>query len=470
MNTGNRKTAIRLLIAFGLVFALAFTGVQKARAMEIDGDGVVGADEVIEDDLFLYDETVTMAGTINGNLMAFGNTVTVSGVVDGDLIVGGGRLNITGTVNGNVFAVGGDVTIDGKVQDSLFFGGNSVKLGSNAVVESNLYAAAFSVNLQAGSSVARDIAVGGYQAILSGEIGRDARAWVGAFQLEGTVGRNVIVDVSEPNENVEDYSWAGTTPFSHIPRIIPVGLHVTSDAVIGGKLEYHSAVEQSAGIQAAPEGGVEYQYRPPRNEQDIRDEINTRVYIRTVDLSGIYLNYMFGMVREFLTLLLLGALAVWLIPSLLTRTAGVLRAKPLPSIGWGILVFCVGLLLMGMALMAVFMLSLGVSVVTLFGLGFAIGGIGFSAIGLATGVFFALFLYGSKLVVALLVGDWTLRLFRKDYSAGIFWPLLLGILAIVIADAIPCLGFLAGAVVIFFGFGAIWLVFRDWWQARRAKA
>jgi cytoskeletal protein CcmA (bactofilin family) len=472
MKNISRSIWVRIMIAFALTSTLALSGAQTVRAMEIDNDGQVGADEVINDDLILTEDLVEMAGTVNGNLLAFGSTVLVSGTVNGDLITGGSVVTITGTVNGNVFAMGGEVVLDGTVEGSLFFGGNSLTVGESALVGSNMYAAGFSISLQSGSVVTRDIAVAGYQVILAGEIGRDVRANVGAFELTGAVGRNIILEVGEPDENQDEIPFTTFMPYSHAPRFIPVGLHISSQATIGGELEYSSPVEQNEGIQAIPEGGVVYHYKAPNDGKNLENVKNVKpdFSVRVFDVGGMFMGYVFGVIREFLTLLLLGALAVWLIPSLLARAAGTLRAKPLPALGWGFLVLVLGLIGLVMASFLILMLGLAIGVVTLFGLMGVIFSIGFSATGLFAAVFLALAQYGSKLVVALLVGDWFLRLFRKDYSASSFWPLLLGILMMVMVDALPILGTLVGFFVALFGLGAIWLVFRDWRRTRTTKA
>ncbi len=465
MKNISRSIWVRILIAFALMSTLALTGAQTVRAMEIDHDGKVGSDEVVNDDLILTQEIVDMAGTVNGNLIAFGSTVTVSGTVNGDLIAGGSTVNIAGTVNGNVFVMGGEIRIDGTIQNSLFFGGNTLTIGPEALVGSNLYAAGFSIEAKSGSVVTRDIATAGYQVILAGEIGRDVRADVGAFELTGKVGRNIILTVGEPAEDQGQTAYTNFMPYSHISRLIPVGVNIASTAVIGGKLDYFSSAEQAAGIQAKPEGGVVYHYRAPDDGQNLKNA-RKEFTVPVIDFGGMIVSYIFGVLREFLTLVLLGALAVWLIPSVLTRAAGTLRTKPLPSLGWGFLVLVMGMVGLVMAFFLVIMLGLAIGVVTLFGLMGMIFSIGFSATGLATAVFLALAQYGSKLVVALLIGDWFLRLFRKDYSASTFWPLLLGIVMMVLVDALPVFGTLVGLFVALFGLGAFWLIFRDWWRAR----
>jgi hypothetical protein len=461
----------RVLPVFALVSMLALGSAQTVRATEIDKDGRVGADEVIDDDLVLGNDVVDMAGTVNGNLITGGTDVTISGTVNGDVIAGGSNVTITGTVNGNLFAMGGDIQLDGTVEDSLFFGGSSLNLGPNAKVGGNAYGAGFSISAQSGSVIPRDAAFAGYQVILAGEVGRDVRAAVGAFELTGKVGRNVSVDVGEPQDsNEDDLFWMQYSTFPHISRIVPAGLHISSEAVIGGKLDYYSAVEQVSGIRSAPEGGVVYHYRAPDDGDWSIKDVKSNVKVRMFDFGGMLMNYVFGVIREFLTLVLLGALAVWLIPSLLTKSAGILRDKPLPSLGWGILVLIVGLVGLVLACMLVFMLGLAIGVVTLFGLMSAVFGIGFSAVGLSGALFLAVAQYGTKLVVALLLGDAFIRLFRKDYSASAFWPLLLGILMLVFVDAIPILGTVVSLFVALLGLGAIWILFRNWWQSRGAKA
>ena len=99
--------------------------------------------------------------------------------------------------------------------------------------------------------------------ILAGEIGRDVRADVGAFELSGKVGRNIILTVGEPTEDQGQMAYTNFMPFSRVSRLIPVGLNIHPGAVIGGKLDYSSSVEQAAGIQATPEGGVVYHYKAP---------------------------------------------------------------------------------------------------------------------------------------------------------------------------------------------------------------
>ena len=464
----SRTLWTRLLPALGLVFVLAVGSAQTARALEVDKSGTVTQDQVINDDLVLTDTVVTMAGTVNGTLIAGATDVTISGTVNGDVIAGGSNVTVTGTVKGNLFVGGGSVTVNGTVENSVFFGGNSLILGPTAKVNGNLYAGGFSLELQAGSAIDRDVEAAAYQILLDGSIGRDVNAAASALEVTGTIGRNLTVDIAEPSKDSDPTAAMAFMPFPHVTRILTPGLLIAATAKIGGKLDYSSAVEQTAGIKATPEGGVQYHYRAPQNNNTQAETIRINATPRAWNFAAFFLQYIFAAVREFLTLLLLGALAVWLCPALLSRTAGTLRDKPLPSLGWGFLVNVLGVIALMLATITVLMLGLAIGVVTLFGLMGVVFGIGFSAIGLAGAVFLALSGLGSKLVVAMLIGDVLFRLIRKDYSASMFWPLLVGIFLLTIVNAIPVLGILVSFFAILFGSGAIWLVFRDWWGKRKA--
>jgi cytoskeletal protein CcmA (bactofilin family) len=466
MKTVSRTLWNRMLLALGLVFVLAVGSTQTVRALEVNKSGTVAESEIINDDLVLTGSVVDMAGTINGTLLAGATDITIRGTVNGDVIAGGSNITVTGTVKGNLFAIGGNVTVNGTVENSVFFAGKSLVLGPSAKVAANLYAAGFSVEMQSGATVGRDTAMAGYQVLLDGAIGRDVHAAVGAFEVSGTIGRNVSVDIAEPSENEQQIAAMEFMPFGQVTRILPPGLQITADAKIEGKLDYYSGVEQLSGIQSTPAGGVQYHYRAPENTSTKKVVVNPPV----INIGVVFMGYVFNVVREFLTLVLLGALAVWLCPKVLSRAAGTLRDNPLPALGWGFLVLVVGATAILLAGIAIFLLGLAVGVVTLFGLMGVVYGIGFSSLGLASAVFLALAQFGSKLVAAMLLGDVLFRLVRKDYSSSMFWPLALGILILTVVNAIPFLGILVSLFAILFGTGAIWIVFRDWWVQRKAAA
>ena len=62
-----------------------------------------------------------------------------------------------------------------------------------------------------------------------------------------------------------------------------------------------------------------------------------------------------GQLRRLVTLLLIGAAMMWLVPGWTRKVAGIVQARPLPSLGWGV----VAIAAFGLAMRATMLLSLG---------------------------------------------------------------------------------------------------------------
>ena len=101
---------------------------------------------------------------------------------------------------------------------------------------------------------------------------------------------------------------------------------------------------------------------------------------------------------------MLAGLALWLLPKLLKNTADKAAEKMLPAAGSGFLALLAGYV--GAFMAGVLILGVGIlfMVITLGTLGRVVFGIGFSSLSLAFTVFLLLVNYGSKLVLAYLVG------------------------------------------------------------------
>ena len=97
------RAAIGVLAVAGLV-GLVF--VPSARAAEFveGGDIVIGADEVIEDDLYVTAGSLVVDGTVLGDLIAMGSTITINGRVEGDVLAAGQSIRINGIVQDDVRA------------------------------------------------------------------------------------------------------------------------------------------------------------------------------------------------------------------------------------------------------------------------------------------------------------------------------------------------------------------------------
>lgn len=414
-----------LLVAFALIMLLVIGGASSALASDIrSGDTItIPAGQIIDDDLVVFANQVVIDGTVNGDLVAFGNTIVMNGTVNGSAMMGGQTLAVRGTIKGTLYAGGGALT-----------------LAHGASLERNLMFAGYSLQAETESAIARDLAFAGSQAVLNGNVGRDIRAAGQALELNGQVGRNVRADVAEPNQMPFNMVYG-----PNMPPAIPSGLRVSEGASIGGQLTYSSSVEQSSTIMTQPKGGVSYQ----------------AVLTNTNVPAPSPYEWLWTRVRDFFTVLILGALALWLIPRWTNTAAINAQTKPLASAGWGLLVLIAGYILAVVAVIAVFAIAIAIGVTTLGGLAFATFGLGFGATSLLTAAFTAVVLWGAKVIVSLLVGKLLLQLVAKNYADNKWLAFLIGLIIFEIVAAIPILGFFVTLATVLLGLGAIWYVYYE---------
>ncbi len=440
--TAGRKRWFRWTVALGLVLVTALSLVGVTWAIESDDDGIIEADEVIDDDLFMSYETVRIDGIVRGNLFVTAETIIINGTVDGDVLVAGNTAKIDGEVGGSVAFAGAELQLNAPVGGSLYSVGGHVEIQESAAVAYNALFNGFGLEMQPGSSVGRDVGIGAQQAVLRGEIGRHLDAEVGALEISGRIGGDVTAEVEAPGEEPPPFV------LPYLPPAIPSGLRVSERAEIDGSLTYVSAEEQADAIDTDPGGGVIY--RQPDPEETM---VGARAQVG---------RWVMKRLQELVTLLVLGGLTVWRLPALLDQLAEKARAKPLPVTGWGLVTITGGYL--GGLLAALFLLVVWIllSVVTLGGLARSILGIGGSGLGLLLAILTLLVAYGSKVVITYLTGRMIIRGIASQYTDRRGWALVVGVVIYVLIRSIPVLGWLVGALATLAGFGAMWLVFRDW--------
>lgn len=431
-----KRKFILIFIPIFLVFTISFAAAASVRAVEFDHDGVIEEGEVIDDDVFISGDTVEINGTVNGDVFAAGSVVLVNGTINGSLAAGAQSISINGDVSGSIYA-----------------GSSTMTLEKEAEVGRNVYYGGFNLTARKGSYIGRDLLVGAYQALLSGEISRDIRAGVGALEIDGIVGNNVIAEVASPSE--EQRPMVFTRP-PGIETIVPAGIRVSEDALIGGSLTYKSSQNQSDAIAISPAGGIDFQYVPPSESKVNRDET------RRIGSSALVATWLVKRVRMFITLLLLGGLVVWQLPDLLKKVEEKAAQDTLPSFAWGlvtVLVVYLGAVLAGGLVLAG---AIFFGVITLGELAKVIITIGFTSIGLILAAFSLLLSYGSKIVVAYLVGKLLLKWLAPKFEGHMIWPLVIGLLIYTFLRAIPLgFGWIIGFIVTMIGLGAMWLLYRD---------
>jgi hypothetical protein len=466
------------VIAAVLMVVLVLAGVSTVRAYQ-DDDGIIGPDEVINDDAYISADTVSVKGTVNGNLFASGAQVTIDGVVDGNLFVGSEYTELTGKISGDAILSGrvvviseeaeigghlicGAQTIDvrGSIGRSIYCGGYTLTLDTSADIGDNIFFGGYSLKTRSGSNVGRDIFAGLYQASLGGDIGRNLTLGGAALELSGNVGRNVTLEIDEGDENAPDMGPMFAMWFQmETPEKVAVGLNVAESSEIGGKLTYTSPTQLSVGIEAVPEGGVAFQTPVPAPEADGASPPPDESARDRGVIGAILMRLLKGM-RQFATLMILGGLLLWLLPKASQGVVDQVRTKPLPAALYGFLAIIIGYAGSLFVMVAILMIGFLFLAMTLVGLGLTVLGAGLSALTLVMVLFTAVVLWGSKLAVAYMIGEWIVNRFVSTTDYRRVLALIVGVVIYVIVWLIPIVGFLAALAATLVGLGAMWLYFR----------
>jgi cytoskeletal protein CcmA (bactofilin family) len=417
-----------VLVLTNVVFAASAWAVETRSGENV----TIGADEVVEDDLYVGAETVTVEGTVQGDLVAVGGTVRVNG----------------GTVEGDLISAGRTVIVNGTVEDDVRIAGQALLVGEDAQITDDLIAAGFSLGTEPGSTVGGELLYGGYQALVAGNVEENVRGAMTAFELSGEVGGNVNVAVDGGGAPPAGGRFAPGPPAVSIPTVEP-GLTLTDTARVGGDLHYESSSRGDIASGAQIGGDVAYEQRPAEEVQPAQ-----------TGASAVLLESL----RRFVVLLLIGLLLVWLTPRLVRGVADTVRSQPLLSLGWGVLDFLIVMVASLLVLAATILLAIVFGLVTLGGLIPAIVSIGVLTDAVLVVAFLISVFYLAPVVVSFLGGRMLLGRFQPERAAGRVLPLVVGVLLYVILRAIPILGAVVALLVVLLGLGALsvwaWRTFR----------
>lgn len=412
-----------------------------AWAVEFKGgdEVIVGADEVIEDDLYVGAETIVIEGTVKGDLIAAGNEIVINGTVEGDF-----------------WAAAAYITINGYVQDDVRIAGGVLTLGPNAQISDDVFAAGYSFEAMEGSTTGGSLFCWGYQAQLAGDVEGDFYGGMGSLDIAGRIGGNVEVGVGEPDPDFE-----ATRPFiqTWVPAPMrPPGFRLAEGAEIGGELTYTSGSEGEIEPGAEVEGRIVYQ-TPVPSPQEVEE-------VKVLTPQQLMLHWSLDQLRRLIALLVIGLLLVWIVPGVVRGAATALQTRPWGSLGWGVLVVIFTFIAVPVVGFLMIMLDLILGALGFGGLVVSITGLGFLTNATIIVGFLVAVGYVTKIVFSFLVGRMILERIREPWGTGRVWPLVLGVVLFALIRAIPILGWFIGLIVTLLGLGALWLMV---WEALRRR-
>jgi hypothetical protein len=441
----NRRQSKRWLVVLGLVALASMLLVTPVLAADIRADEVIVIDEDVDDDLYLFASSITVNATVHGDLIAAGGEITVNGLVEGDL-----------------WAAAGKVIINGTVADDVRFVGSDLKIGAGGQVGDDVFAGGFGLAVESGSRIGSDLYVAGFQCLLGGEVGGDVTAALSGLEISGHIGGDVKAEVQEPDPELEQYGvfmrmWSPYMP----SRIISPGLHVDEDAQIDGELTYTSPVKVEVPDEAVG-GAIVHQTPVPEMGEEPEIEIPEvpAGALTAAAILGLFIGWVLGIVRNFVTLLALGALLLWLVPKWLKEVVQHWKEKPAYCLAWGVAALLAFLVVVPLSFIVMFVLDIVLGILTLGGLVEIITSVILVLVAVLVVGFRILSVYITKVAFSYLIGWLILKRTASTWvekAMGLI-PLLIGLVIFVVVRSIPFVGGLFSLLVTVFGLGAMWLL------------
>ncbi len=298
---------ILLLVLVGLLVVAGH--VEASDGMRGDRCEIAATDYIAEDFYFVC-RILTVRGTVDGDLIGIANEVNIerTAVITGDLWIGGGKVFISGTVGDDIHFVGVNI----RVQERAHF--------TNP--RTDMMSIALNTEITRGAALPGDLLVYGYQAQIYGKIGGSVDFQGETLTIDGEVEGRVDASVGD----IERSNNLPGLPIYDVNFKNP-GLRVGEDAVIHSDLAY-----QSASFVVIPQGVVKGTLR--------YTQVQSRPDITNAEEPGkVLTQYITGSIRDILTLLIIGVLALTTVPNFVRQPAQHVRRRTITTVGWGLVTF-----------------------------------------------------------------------------------------------------------------------------------
>lgn len=436
-------------------------GVIATLVIVLAGFGLVSAREVLQGDQC----RIEAGRTVTGNLLVLCRTLVVDGHVTGNLLGVATNAAINGQVDGNVYMISGQLDVRGQVGDDLHFGGLVLRVHEGATFtdpRANLLSATLSTTLFPQTELSGSIVAVGYQLVLQGTVDDEVDFWGSSLFITGDVNGDINAQVGDTEADVSQLETL-LIPVPVDLTLVRPGLRIGENAHVTGNLTYAgpSEAEILGQVDQTPE------YRPVVVQPDF-----SQITIGEEDqFRGLGL-YLSQVIREFLTLGLIGIIALLLAPRSIQAPLRNIQVRPLPCLGVGLLAFIISFVLVPFVVLLTLLLILIVSLLQVNELTLSVAAIlTVTDIGLASVLFFIV-LFISRVVFSLALGKLLTRLLIPDDGSlrRNLVSLAVGTLILAFFDSIPVVGWIINALTLFVGLGAILLIVQARAETAREQA
>lgn len=410
-----RTTSLLRKVAVALSLWL-ISSVPSLAEVRQGNEVLVAVDEVIEDDLYVFAQKVTVNGTIKGDLIGFAQQIKINGSIEGDL-----------------FAAAQLVLVNGKISDDSRIASQVITLQDGTDIGDDFIAASYSLETTKASHIGGEVKYGGYQSLLAGRVDKKVELASASSKLSGSFGDDVEAIVDSGDFGASRF-WGPES------SSVPKGLTVTESADIAGDLNYQSTSEANINPESAIAGDVVH-------SQIDADEAPPTIADRAISFA-----------KQFFALLLVGLLVIYLCPKWTGQVVNNVGRHPLTSLGWGVLALIAAFASAIVLLVAVIAVAVLLGNVSLDNLLPAWLWLGILTTGLVIAGFLVYFAWIAKVIVSVWAGNRIIN--GPDWSVRQrFFALALGVLIFAVLSWIPAAGTVISLVVMLMGLGstAIWM-------------
>jgi len=360
----------------------------------------------IDDDLYGWGSNITIDGLVEGDLNVGGYTVNINGQIKNSADVFAFKLHHTGKIGGTLKGFVNSSIIDGYIGRSLLLASNEIRIGKDAFIEKDVYLLGNIIYFD--GTCKEDAVIRGENIYITGIINGDL-----------TVYGNKI--------------------------------NILAPAIIKGNLTYTSEKEAKIELDEGVTIVGETTWKVP--EKDKKDE-------STVQLTSLILG-----LSKLLAALLFGMILMYVASKYTIETVNQLRKKFIVSAATGllsllififsiiVLIISVTCVIAGLALISGDLAPLGAIVLVLSILMVPIT----SFVTVSGGVLF----YSGKIVMALVLGYYLIRIFKPQVAYISKIQLLLGLVILFLVFSIPYVGLVLYIIISIIGAGGIVLGIRN---------
>jgi cytoskeletal protein CcmA (bactofilin family) len=367
---------------------------------------------VVQAQSIIYGDSVPTGQTVEGDIILTGTNVVVDGTVAGDLFAVGQNVTINGTIEGSLVAVASKVVINGTIQGTAYIGTVTLVVGPDATLERNLYYSGVSLVTKNGSILGRDLYALAFGSTTGGTITGKTQAVVGPYEVFKLLIEQLKINIQLPET---------LAPTSQVP------------GAGGGKVT-------------------------AKFEQASTSDASTQQF-----LNGM-VDWGMPVVQDLVPLFILGLIAIWLFPDMVSKGAKKIAARPWYTLGIGLLIFVISINITGVVLLLaglIFLIGLGFGFLSLWGLATIWWALAFFSLALAAVLFFLVVFFGSRIVISYLIGSLILRKTPETSYLRRLGILVLGLVIFVLIASIPMFGWVVSVLAISFGLGGIWQAYRE---------